>query len=119
MDREVIARALVDALILRQELAAHDISPGFGEKLVAAAMPAFVIWVPKAMTGWTAEDIQRAGQLMPFLKAARTGLARSRWRPGDDSDDLLAPVTLAVLVEVGRRCELNAAYFTVDPHAAQ
>lgn len=44
MEREVIARALVDALILRQETHKHDISDKLRDALVAAAMPAFITW---------------------------------------------------------------------------
>ena len=44
MERECIARAVVDVLIMRQELAKHDIDPVVAEQMFAAAMPAFVTW---------------------------------------------------------------------------
>lgn len=74
--------------------------------------------MPRAATGWTAEEIESAKQLMPFLKAARIGLARSRWRPGDNPDDLLAPVVLAVLAEVSRQIRLGELMAAHDREAA-
>ena len=44
MKDEVIARALIDALILRQETRKHDISPGLRDALVAASIPAFITY---------------------------------------------------------------------------
>lgn len=43
-----------------------------------------------------------AREFLPFLRAARRGLLRSRWQFGNSVDDLLAPVVLAVLAEVGK-----------------
>lgn len=73
----------------------------------------------RARTGWTEQEIEACKQLLPFLSAARRGLAMSRWRPGDDPDDLLAPIVLAVLVEVGKQIrpgELMAAVSADTPH---
>jgi hypothetical protein len=71
-----------------------------------------------AKTGWTDEEIAACKELLPFLAAARLGLARSRWRPGDDPDELLAPIVLTVLAEVARRIrpgELMAALAAAPP----
>ena len=45
--------------------------------------------------------------LLPFLAAARRGLVRSRWLPGMNADDLLAPIVLAVLVEVAKQLRIS------------
>jgi hypothetical protein len=73
---------------------------------------------PRAKTGWTDEEIAACKELYPFLIAARRGLAMSRWRPGDDPDELLAPIVLAVLVETSKRirpAELMAALGAAPP----
>lgn len=68
---------------------------------------------PEARTGWTAEDIEAVRPLWPFLVAGRLGLQRARWRPGDSVDDLLAPIVMAVLVEVAKRLPLDAMIETL------
>ena len=40
--------------------------------------------------------------LLPYLQAGMRGLALSRWRPGDDPRDLVAPIVLQVLLAVSR-----------------
>jgi hypothetical protein len=44
MNRAIIAAALTDALILRQETTRHDIGTELMNQLVVSAMPAFVTW---------------------------------------------------------------------------
>lgn len=66
------------------------------------------------MTGWTPEEIQQAKALLPFLAAARRGLVRSRWLPGMSADDLLAPIVLAVLVEVAKQLRVSELEATAD-----
>ena len=61
----------------------------------------------KPQTGWTPADIERAKALVPFLDAAKRGLTLSRWRPGDPVEELLAPITLQVLIAVSRECGLG------------
>jgi hypothetical protein len=61
----------------------------------------------KPQTGWGPAEIEQMKQLAPFLDAAKRGLTLSRWRPGDPVEELLAPITLAVLVAVSRECRLG------------
>jgi len=61
----------------------------------------------KPMTGWGPEEIKQATALLPFLAAARRGLLMSCWRPGLDADELLAPIVLAVLVEVSKQLRIG------------
>ena len=61
----------------------------------------------KPQTGWTPAEIEHAKQLVPFLDAAKRGLKLSRWRPGDPVEELLAPITLQVLIAVSRECGLG------------
>ncbi len=67
-----------------------------------------------AQTGWTQQGVQQMKELLPFLQAARIGLARSRWRPGDNTDDLLAPIVLAILVEVARTLRIGELVAQLD-----
>lgn len=52
-------------------------------------------------------SLEQARELEPFAEAAKRGLRRSNWRPGDPVEYLIAPITLAVLVEVSKRCRLG------------
>lgn len=56
----------------------------------------------------TVAEIEEMRMLLPFLEAGRRGLKRSRWMPGMDVDSLVAPVVLAVLVEVAETFNLAA-----------
>jgi HD superfamily phosphodiesterase len=44
VDRKAIARAVIDALILRQEMRSHDLTHAERVALMAAAMSAFITW---------------------------------------------------------------------------
>jgi hypothetical protein len=69
MDREIIKKALVDALILRQETKNHDISGTLRDQLVAAAMPAFIDWeADRAEESVTDTDEEFARRLMAVIK---------------------------------------------------
>lgn len=48
-----------------------------------------------------------ARELAPFLEAGRRGLAAANWRVGMNADDLVAPITLAVIAEVNRTLDLD------------
>jgi hypothetical protein len=61
----------------------------------------------KPQAGWTPAEIEQAKQFVPFLNAAAHRLALSRWRPGDPVQELLAPITLQVLIAVSRECRLG------------
>jgi hypothetical protein len=61
----------------------------------------------KPQSGWTPAEIEQAKQFVPFLDAAKRGLMLSRWRPGDPVEELLAPITLQVLIAVSRECRLG------------
>lgn len=54
------------------------------------------------MTTLSTEDLEACKVLLPFMRAGQEGLRRSRWRPGDHTDDLVAPIVLAVIVEVAK-----------------
>lgn len=56
----------------------------------------------------TPAEIAEMRMLLPFLEAGRQGLRRSHWKPGMDVDSLVAPVILAVLVEVAKTFNLAA-----------
>ena len=61
----------------------------------------------RAPAGWTRLDVEQAQELTPFMAAGMAGLGRSRWRPGDPVEYLVAPIVLAVLVSVSRECNLR------------
>jgi hypothetical protein len=61
----------------------------------------------KPQKGWGPVEVEQMKQLVPFLDAAKRGLVLSRWRPGDPVEELLAPITLQVLVAVSRECGLG------------
>lgn len=68
----------------------------------------------------TPEDIEACQALTPFMEAGLTGLKRSRWRPSDNVGDLVAPIVLAVLVEVAKQlplAEMTAALDQSKEHA--
>lgn len=62
----------------------------------------------------TPEDIAACQHLAPFMRAGLTGLKRSHWRPSDDVGDLVAPVVLAVLVEVAKQLPLAEMTAALD-----
>lgn len=61
----------------------------------------------RRQSGWDPVEVEQMRSLVPFLDAAKRGLVLSRWRPGDPVEELLAPITLAVLVAVSRECRLG------------
>jgi hypothetical protein len=69
----------------------------------------------KPQTGWTRIEVEQAKQFVPFLEAAQRGLTLSRWRPGDPVEELLAPITLQVLIAVSRECGLGELLAEVAP----
>lgn len=62
----------------------------------------------------TPEDIEACQTLAPFMKAGLAGLERSRWRPSDNVGDLVAPIVLAVLVEVAKQLPLAEMTAALD-----
>lgn len=59
----------------------------------------------RAVTEAEAESLR---YLVPFVKAGHEGLRRARWQPGMSADDLVAPIVVAVLVEVAKTFDLAA-----------
>jgi hypothetical protein len=51
----------------------------------------------------TTEDLTAYVPLVPFLNAGLAGLERADWKPGQDVEALVAPIVVAVLVEVANR----------------
>jgi hypothetical protein len=62
----------------------------------------------------TPEDIEACQTLAPFMRAGLAGLQRSRWRPSDNVGDLVAPIVLAVLVEVAKQLPLTEMTAALD-----
>lgn len=52
---------------------------------------------------------EKLSVLVPFQDAGMRGLQRSRWRPGQPVEDLVAPIVLAVLAEVARQGLISSA----------
>ena len=44
MNREIISRAVMDALTLRQEIRKHDIDATTAAEMLVASLPAFIAW---------------------------------------------------------------------------
>jgi hypothetical protein len=61
----------------------------------------------RRQSGWDPVEVEQMRQLVPFLDAAKRGLVLSRWRPGEPVEELLAPITLQVLIAVSRECGLR------------
>lgn len=60
------------------------------------------------MRGVTPAETESLRYLAPFVKAGHEGLRRARWSPGMSADDLVAPIVVAVLVEVAKTFDLAA-----------
>lgn len=56
----------------------------------------------------TSEELETAKVLVPFMRAGLEGLERSRWRPSQFTqvEDMVAPIVVAVLVEVAKTLPL-------------
>lgn len=66
------------------------------------------------------EDLEIAKVLAPFMRAGLNGLERSTWKPSQwrTVEELVAPIVVAVLVEVAKQlplAEMTAALYPDEP----
>jgi hypothetical protein len=68
----------------------------------------------------TPEELEACKTLAPFMRAGLDGLERSRWRPGQWTkiEDLVAPIVVAVLVEVAKQLPLAEMTAALDREPA-